>query len=217
MKTIKTFIFDCDGTVLNTLPDLTETTNRTLMDLGYPTHSQDEIVSYIGDGARRLIDQALPSGSTDEEQAKAFEHWCKVYVELGFKLSKRYPGMEDTLEELKHRGCKLAVLSNKIDSATQLVVEQYYPGLFDLVYGEREGIPRKPDPMGLNSMIRELKADPDETLYAGDAVTDVEVAKRAGVYAVAVDWGYTSANKLESSRPDYIAHRPEDFLQFAQR
>lgn len=213
MREYRAFIFDCDGTILDTLPDLAETTNKTLSDLGYPTHTNEEIRTYIGDGAKRLIYLSLPAGTSEYEQQRAFQYWCDVYVDLGFKHSEYYPEMVETLQRLKKRGCKLAVLSNKIDSATKLVVDQYYPGVFDIVYGERKGIPRKPDPTGLVALVDELGFDPSQAVYVGDAVTDVEVAHRAGTVAVAASWGYTDDELLLAANPDMLAKSATDILK----
>lgn len=210
---LRGMIFDCDGTLLDTMPDLAAVTNQTLADFGFPTHSFDEIQSYVGDGGRRLINLAVPKGTAPNVCEEAFQHWCALYPQIGFKLTKHYQGMDEAIAALRQKGCKLAVLSNKFNEATKLVIERNFPaGTFDPVYGERTGIPRKPDPTGLSGVIKEMGLVPSECAYVGDAPTDIEVALRAGAYAVGVSWGYRDESDLVAAGAHSIAHTPVDFV-----
>ena len=211
---LRGMIFDCDGTLLDTMPDLAAVTNQTLRDFGFPTHTFEEIRSYVGDGGRRLISLAVPAGTSAEVCEAAFQHWCALYPQIGFKLTKHYEGMEAAIADLQNRGCKLAVLSNKFNEATKLVIDRNFPAhTFDPVYGERKGVPRKPDPTGLKGVIEEMGLTPAECAYVGDAPTDIEVALRAGAYAVGVSWGYRDVADLREAGAQSIVSTPSEFVR----
>jgi phosphoglycolate phosphatase len=209
---VDTFIFDCDGTILNTLPDLAALTNGALREMGFPERSVEEIETFIGHGARRLIEQAVPAGCTPEEMEKTLTRWQELYPEYGFTYTKAYEGIPETLAELKTAGAKLAVLSNKFDAATRSVCENYFPNVFDAVHGERPGIPRKPDPRGLLMTIDELGSTTDSTVYIGDSPVDAEVGRNAGCGTVCVDWGFNPLGNLEAACPDRIISAPDQLL-----
>ena len=204
-------IFDLDGTIIDTLDDLAELSNRVLDEFGMPQHSRDEIQTFIGNGALALMYQAVPEGTPDEITQKALLRWKKLNP-LHTAHSKPYPGMEETLTELHNRGVRLAVLSNKFDLGVHAMVEAKLPGKFDLLRGEREDTPRKPDPTGLLKVIAELKTQAANCAYVGDSPGDILVAKNAGCMAVGVNWGYRSVKELEAAGADIIISKPEDLL-----
>lgn len=206
------FIFDCDGTILNTLPDLVCLTNATLSEFGLPQHTSKDILSYVGAGARALIDQAVPQQSSEELRVAVLNRWRELYPTFGYDKTVPYKGMPSTLDALKRMGVKVAVLSNKFDAATKEVTERYYPGVFDAIHGECPEYPRKPDPQGLLKTIEELGVRPEETVYVGDSPVDIQVSKRAGVLAAAVSWGYNPEPVLLAEDPDVLLHSPENLL-----
>ncbi len=214
--TFDTFIFDLDGTLLDTMPDLVVVTNKTLEHFGYPTHSYDEILSFVGSGAARLIDRAVPEGTTPERCADALAYWKQIYPEIGLELTKPYEGMTETLAELKARGCKLAVLSNKYEGGVKDVIPPHFPGIFDVLHGECEIIPRKPDPTGLLLTIRELGSTPDRCAYVGDSSGDMLVAHRADAFPIGVSWGYNPAISLIEADAGVVLDKVEQLLEFAQ-
>lgn len=214
--TFDTFVFDLDGTLLDTIPDLIVVTNKTLEHFGCPTHTDEEILSYVGDGAQRLIYRAMPEGTSDETCAEALAHWKALYPKIGLELTKPYANMPETLAQLKAQGCKLAVLSNKYEDGVKDVIPKYLPNLFDVLHGECEEIPRKPDPTGLLRTIRELGSTPERTAYVGDSAGDMRVAQNAGTFAIGVDWGYNPASTLQSAGANIILSNPTELLQFAQ-
>lgn len=213
---IDTFIFDLDGTLLDTMPDLVVVTNKTLEHFGYPTHSHEEILSFVGDGAARLIDRAVPEGTSPERCAEALAYWKQLYPKIGLELTKPYVSMAETLAELKARGCKLAVLSNKYEGGVKDVIPMHFPDIFEVLHGECEGIPRKPDPTGLLLTIQELGSTPQRTAYVGDSSGDILVAHRAGTFAIGVDWGYNPASSLQAAGADAILSSPTELLQPVQ-
>lgn len=151
------------------MPDLIHVTNETLAHFGYPTHTDAAIHSFVGDGAQRLIYRALPEGTPDAVCAEALEYWKALYPKTGHARTRHYAHMPETLAELKARGCKLAVLSNKYEGGVKDVIPRFLPDLFEMLHGECEGIPRKPDPTGLLRTIRELGSAPERTAYVGDS------------------------------------------------
>ena len=149
MARFDTFVFDLDGTLLDTLPDLVVLTNAALNEQGFPSRTADEIHSFVGNGARALMYQAVPADASPEQAEAAMRRWMELYPVIGNKLTKPYPHMEETLAALAQRGIGLGVLSNKFDQGVHDVIDAYLPGLFPVQYGECDEIPRKPDPPGL--------------------------------------------------------------------
>lgn len=206
----RAFIFDLDGTVLDTMPDLVTITNATLAELGLPQHTFEEIRSYIGKGSRVLMKSAMPASTTDEAIDEAVELWKKLYPRYGFDRTAPFPHMPEALAQLKAAGMKLGVLSNKFDAAAKSVVVHYYPDVFDIVRGESPSTPRKPNPQGLRTMMQDFGVSPDETLYFGDSAGDMEVANAAGVRAVGVAWGYRPARQLEEAGAFAVLSDPSE-------
>lgn len=215
-RTFDTFIFDLDGTLLDTMPDLVVVTNTTLRDFGFPERTHEEIHSFVGNGGRRLIYQAVPAGTDDATIDAAFAHWTELYPRIGSKLTAPYEGMPEALASLRKRGCALGVLSNKYDGGVQDVIPQFLPGLFDAMHGECADIPRKPDPTGLLRTIRELGSTPERTAYVGDSAGDMTVAHNAGTFAIGVSWGYNPVDSLREAGADAIIDAPDGLLQFAR-
>lgn len=216
-KTFDTFIFDLDGTLLHTLPDLVRITNMTLAAEGYPTRTEAEILSYVGNGVRALMYQAVPDNIGEEAAERAMARWKELFPRFDNDLTRPYPEIETTLLQLRERGCKLGVLSNKFDKGVHLVMGKCLPGLFDVEHGECEEIPRKPDPTGLLRTISELGSAPEHSVYVGDSPGDVRAARNAGAYAVAVTWGYHQAHDFadENAIPDLMISSPLELLEIA--
>ena len=213
MDRFDTLVFDLDGTLLDTLPDLVVLTNAALNEQGFPSRTTDEVLSFVGNGARALMYQAVPADATPEQAEAAMRRWMELYPVIGNKLTKPYPHMEETLAELSRRGVGLGVLSNKFDQGVHDVIDAYLPNLFAVQYGERAGIPRKPDPTGLLRSIAELGSVPDRTAYVGDSPGDVAVSRNAGTFAVGVAWGYHHADALREAGADLVIEDARELLQ----
>ena len=211
-RAVDAVVFDLDGTLLDTLPDLVELTNATLRACGYPERTHDEILSFVGSGVKALIRLAVPPEASDDAVEEASKRWKRLYPEYGYKLTRPYPGIKRTLGELKERGVKLAVLSNKFDGATKEVIEAFLPGFFDRVQGESPDYPRKPDPTGLNKLLAELDVPAQRCVFVGDSSNDTGVARAAGAYAVGVAWGYNDTALLKESGAELVIDRPEELL-----
>lgn len=215
-KTYNTFIFDLDGTLLDTVPDLTLLTNRILRDVGAPEHTQAEILSYVGAGVRRLIYLALPSDTPKETQDRAMHLWSEHFHEY-YEHTEPFDGITDMLTDLLKDNCKLAVVSNKLQEGVDLIMKKKLPGYIDIMIGEREGIPRKPDPTGIKTAMGQLGSIPKETIYIGDSPGDIKAGKNAGCATAAVLWGYHKKQDFfdEDAVPDYFVNSPKDLLKLA--
>lgn len=214
-----TFVFDVDGTLLDTLDDLVVLTNDALADFDLPSRSREEINSFVGNGVKALIYQAVPDGTPQEVADACLARWKETYSVYPNDLTKPYPGVEALLAELRRRGCRLGVLSNKFDGGVQFIMDKCLPGTVDVQHGEGGPLnfPRKPDPRGLLATIEELGSVPERTVYVGDSPSDIHVARNAGCYAVGVDWGYHDPADFaaEGWGPDLLANGPEQILALA--
>lgn len=206
-------IFDLDGTLLNTLGDLWAATNHALEVRGLPPHSMEEIRQFIGNGIRLLICRAMPEGTPEAEIDAALDDFKAYYAAHIHDRTVPYDGIPQLLTALRKRGVKVAVLSNKIDSASQQLIEYFFPGKTDVVFGEHVGVPRKPDPTSCRMVMQQLGVQPEQVLYVGDSGTDMQTAKNAGLYAVGVTWGFRSKEVLLEYGADILVHRPEQILQ----
>lgn len=206
-------IFDLDGTLLNTLGDLRAATNHALAVRGLPPHSMEEIRQFIGNGIRLLICRAMPEGTPEAEIDAALDDFKAYYAAHIHDRTVPYDGIPQLLTALRKRGIQVAVLSNKIDSASQQLIEYFFPGKTDVVFGEHVGVPRKPDPTSCRMVMQQLGVQPEQVLYVGDSGTDMQTAKNAGLYAVGVTWGFRSKEVLLEYGADVLVHRPEQILQ----
>lgn len=206
-------IFDLDGTLLNTLGDLRAATNHALEVRGLPPHSMEEIRQFIGNGIRLLICRAMPEGTPEAEIDAALDDFKAYYAAHIHDRTVPYDGIPQLLTALRKRGIKVAVLSNKIDSASQQLIEYFFPGKTDVVFGEHVGVPRKPDPTSCRMVMQQIGVQPEQVLYVGDSGTDMQTAKNAGLYAVGVTWGFRSKEVLLKYGADVLVHRPEQILQ----
>lgn len=206
-------IFDLDGTLLNTLGDLRAATNHALEVRGLPPHSMEEIRQFIGNGIRLLICRAMPEGTPEAEIDAALDDFKAYYAAHIHDRTVPYDGIPQLLTALRKRGIQVAVLSNKIDSASQQLIEYFFPGKTDVVFGEHVGVPRKPDPTSCRMVMQQLDVQPEQVLYVGDSGTDMQTAKNAGLYAVGVTWGFRSKEVLLEYGADVLVHRPEQILQ----
>ena len=190
-------IFDLDGTLLNTLGDLTQATNHALAEAGFPARTQEQVRRAIGNGVGRLMRQSAPEGTPEETQASllaAFKAWYLAHVN---DHTLPYPGIPALLTALRDKGVHVAVNSNKVDDATQLLCAHHFGGLVELALGERAGLPRKPDPAGAVHIMRAFGVPPRRTVYLGDGDADLKTAENAGIDAAWVSWGYRRPEELD--------------------
>ncbi|MBR0064433.1 MAG: HAD family hydrolase [Paludibacteraceae bacterium] len=206
-------IFDLDGTLLNTIDDLGYACNHALEQLGYPTFPIAEYPAKVGNGVNNLIRRALPENErTEENILRARAYFIPYYNEHNCDYTKPYDGIPALLAELKRRGCRLAVASNKYQAATEKIVAHFFPGIFDVVLGERDGVPRKPDPQIVKDIIERQSVG--RSLYLGDSLVDKETAANAGVPFVACSWGFVPKDKLQQAGCERIIDRPGQLLDY---
>ena len=213
-RTYKAFIFDLDGTLLHTLPDLVNVTNKALADQGFPPHTPEEILTFVGDGAASLIRQAVPAEATPEQQEKVFQNFKTFYHDFGILYTTEFEGMSEVLRQAKEAGVGLGIMSNKFEQGVLDVRDRFFEGIIEVAHGESESIPRKPDPTGLLLCAKELGIDPSECLFFGDSASDMEAGHNAGMKTVAVTWGYQPHERLMGALPDYVVESPGDIRKF---
>ena len=192
-------IFDLDGTLLDTLEDLADSTNYVLSLHSYPVRTLEEVRRFVGNGIRRLIEQAVPDGASAEVVDTLFAQFIPYYKEHCADKTKPYDGIITLLQNLKQQGVKLAVVSNKAYYAVKELCDNYFPNLFEVSVGEREGIRRKPAPDTVNEVLQLLRIEKEQAVYIGDSEVDVETAKNADMDCIAVDWGFRDKDCLQEA------------------
>ena len=192
----KLAIFDMDGTILSTLDDLANGVDYALIENGLPARSKQETRAALGRGVRFLIEQSVPDGLSDAEISKVEDDFLKYYKVHSMDNTKPYDGIVELIKEVRASGVKTAVVSNKIDSAVKELCANFFEGAFDVAYGERIGIPRKPDPKPINAIIDEFGLSKDEVVYIGDSEVDLLTANNAGINHIIVTWGFRDRNFL---------------------
>ncbi|MDR1985499.1 MAG: HAD family hydrolase [Treponema sp.] len=216
----KAIIFDLDGTLVDTIADIAASMNRALELHGFPRVALQEYTSKVGWGIRRLALLALPpavrEGADGESIAGAVARDAtRFYTEQPLVYSTPYPGILELVAELKRRGFKTAVLTNKPDPVARLVIDALFPpGSFNRIQGDRIGQPRKPDPRSTRETLQALETSPEETLLVGDSEIDMEAAHAVGCYALGVSWGFRPRPVLERSGAARIIDRPAELLDF---
>lgn len=212
-----TFIFDLDGTLLDTVPDLTLLTNRILREVGAPEHTQEEILGYVGSGVRRLINLALPKDAPEETIDKAMSLWDAHFAEY-CDHTVPFPGVVDLLKALRERGIGVGVVSNKLQPGVDVIMSRLLPGMADVMFGESELIPRKPDPKGIQVAMKFLKTAPADTIYVGDSPGDIKAGRNAGTATAVALWGYHDREDFPNAgaEPDLYVEEPLQLLQFAK-
>lgn len=210
---INTIIFDMDGTLLDTLDDLTDAVNAAMISCGFPIKTKEEIRLLVGNGVGKLITGAAPSGTPEEKLEKCLSCFKEYYTNHWQDKTIPYKGIKPLLTDLRNRGIKTAVISNKYEKAVLQLCEDYFPDSFDTARGEREGVPRKPAPDAVWAILEELGSEKDQALYIGDSEVDMETAKNAGLTAVGVTWGFRDRQILLERGADYIIEQPEKLLE----
>lgn len=204
----KACIFDLDGTLTDTLESLAYSVNRTMDEIGMPRITEEQCREFVGNGAKVLIEKTLKASGDEalEKFDEAYAAYLRIFDRCCTYRVKPYPGIPELLKELKAQGLKLGVLSNKPDRQAVHVVEEIFgKDIFDHIQGQKEGVPRKPDPAAVLSIAAGFGAEPSETLYVGDSEVDGATGRAAGMDTVLVTWGFRSRDVLEAAGPYRIA------------
>jgi len=212
-----TIIYDLDGTLLHTLPDLAAACNYVLETLGFPTHEEKAVASFIGGGADQLVRLALPEETSQEIFEKAlalYKDYCARHLS---RLTAPFDGILSLLQAADQAGVRQAVVSNKGDENVKNLCRIHFGTLIGHAAGARPDVRPKPHPDSLLKVMEELGCDPARVLYVGDSDTDVLTARRAGVACAAVCWGYRPESCLASAQPDWLIHSPGELLSLIQK
>ena len=210
----KLVIFDLDGTLLNTIEDLGRATNYALEKCGHSAHPLSAYPGMVGNGVKKLIERALPSGlDTEEEVERAREYFKEFYEEHNTEHTAPYPGIMQLLGDLRARDIKVAVASNKYQAAVERLVDYYFPEIeWAAVEGQKEGIPVQPDPSIVFEILGKAPTPKSEVLYVGDSGVDMETARRACVDSVGVTWGFRPMSELKAYHADNIVNTADAIL-----
>ena len=212
---LRSILFDLDGTLLNTLEDLGTSLNNVLERDGHPTHTMDTYRLFVGEGAERLVFRALPPHKREENTICRYLQAFKEEYAYHWNVRIRpYPGITELLDDLTNRGTQLAVLSNKPHEYTVKCVSELLPNwTFDVVFGQRDSVRRKPDPAGALEIVSVLEIAPEECVFVGDTGVDMKTAVAAGMVPVGVTWGFRSREELEENGAEVIIDHPSELLQ----
>ncbi|MDR1520466.1 MAG: HAD family hydrolase [Planctomycetota bacterium] len=206
-------VFDFDGTLLDTLEDLADSVNQVLAERGLPIHPVDPYRYFVGDGMENLVCRAAPPGTDDAEVKTLAKRLTDVYAAGWARKTRPYDGIVPLLAELRRRRLALALLSNKPDHFTKIMASHYFgASAFDLVFGAREGVPKKPDPAAALEIAEKLRIAPADFLYFGDTNTDMRTGLAAGMMTIGVSWGFRPVAELLEAGAVAILNHPGEAL-----
>lgn len=209
----KTYIFDLDGTLLNTLGDLAASTNYALRQYGMPEHTIDDVRRFVGNGVGKLIERAIPEGLANPQYEDVLATFRKHYMIHSLDTTAPYPGIESLLHSLRSHGCNVAVVSNKFYNATVELCRHFFADTVEVAIGERENIRRKPAPDTVFEAMRQLGVSGEDTVYVGDSDVDVATARNSGIPCISVLWGFRDRDFLIEHGATTFVNTPEDIIK----
>ena len=210
---MKTVLFDFDGTLLYTIPDLADAVNFGLERFGYPVHDYDTVQSFVGNGVRRLVARALPQGEENPDFEGVFAAFNEYYDAHCVDKTAPYEGIMELLAALHKMGLPMAIVTNKYQSAAEELRQRFFGEYIPIIEGDRPGRERKPDPAPVKAALELLGAKAEETVYIGDTEVDMQTAANSGLDFIAVAWGYRTLEQLKALGIEKIALRPMDILE----
>ncbi len=208
----ETYLFDMDGTLLDTIADLASAVNHTLAQYGYPQHTVEQVRMALGNGAVKLMAAMLPQGEETPGFADIMRDYRAWYQEHSCVETAPYPGIPELLAALRQRGCRVGIVSNKPDATVQRLAERFFPGI--PAFGESPACPRKPAPDMVYRALKELGADRESAVYVGDSEVDAATARNAGVPLIGVSWGFRGRQALEECGVEQIADTAAEVAEF---
>ena len=212
MKEFETYVFDLDGTLLETLKDLAASTNYALRTHNMPEHSIEDVRMFVGNGVKKLMERAIPNGIENPQFEDVYATFRQHYLEHNLDTTKPYEGIPELLAELKARGKKLAIVSNKFYAATQELARHFFPDTIEVAIGERENIKKKPAPDTVIEALRQLGASRETAVYIGDSDVDIMTAKNCNMPCVSVLWGFRDKEFLMEHGATFFVKKPCQLL-----
>lgn len=208
----KAVIFDLDGTLLNTLDDLADSTNYALSRFGYPTRTIEEVRQFVGNGVAKLIERAIPEGKNNSNFEKCLAIFKENYAQNMYNKTAPYNGIIEMLSNLKSKGIKIAVVSNKFDLAVKELCKKYFEGFIDFAAGENEaqGIRKKPAPDTVISVLNKFNFAPEDAVYVGDSDVDIMTAKNSKMSCISVTWGFRDEKFLLENGATILINAPSE-------
>jgi len=213
MRQYDTYIFDLDGTLLYTLDDLTVSTNYAMRAFGLPEHTVEEVRLMVGNGVRKLIERAIPQGAENPKYEEIYQTFINHYLKHSLDTTHPYDGIIDTLAELKRRGKRMAVVSNKYCTATEELCRHFFADYISVAIGESETVRKKPAPDTVNEALKRLGVSKDNAVYVGDSEVDILTAKKSGLPCISVLWGFRSKDFLVENGGTTFIRKPEEILE----
>jgi phosphoglycolate phosphatase len=219
VNSFSTYIFDLDGTLLDTLGDLAASVNYALRTHGMPEHSVDDVRRFVGNGVRKLMERAVPDGPDNPRFDAAFATFRQHYMAHSLDTTRPYEGIPEALEALKARGCHLAVVSNKMMAATQELCRHFFPDTIEVAIGEDEaaGIRRKPAPDTVFAALKALGVGKENAVYVGDSDVDIQTACNAGLPCISVLWGFRDRDFLICHGAQTFITHPAELLTMGKK
>jgi phosphoglycolate phosphatase len=219
VNSFSTYIFDLDGTLLDTLGDLAASVNYALRTYGMPEHSVDDVRRFVGNGVRKLMERAVPDGADNPRFDAAFATFRQHYMAHSLDTTRPYEGIPEALEALKARGCHLAVVSNKMMAATQELCRHFFPDTIEVAIGEDEaaGIRRKPAPDTVFAALKALGVGKENAVYVGDSDVDIQTACNAGLPCISVLWGFRDRDFLICHGAQTFITHPAELLTMGKK
>lgn len=216
-KGIKAIVFDLDGTLLDSVHDIAIANNSVLERMGLPIHSVEKYIEFIGNGARRLVEMALPDKlqQSDEKIDEYLEYYKASYKDKIVNKSVLFDGIPELLSYLNKRDIPISINTNKPHDQTMLIAEKLLNNFqFEIILGQSNDIPRKPDPAGALYIAEKLKLKPEEVLFVGDSGVDANTAKNAGMQLVCVDWGYSPKQEMIDASCEHFVSTAEELKAY---
>ena len=211
-----TIVFDCDGTLLDTLTDLRNAVNYVLRTHDLPERSIPEVKAALGNGVAHLMRQSLPDSISEAQFNTYLDEFKAYYGEHLQDYTAPYPGMLDVLDTLRAKGYKLAIVSNKIQEGITPLNKEYFGDRLPVAIGERPGLQRKPAPDMVLQALKELNSTPEESIYVGDSEVDVATAENSGLLCIGVTWGFREESLHQELGVTHIARKAEDILSIVE-
>ncbi len=207
-------IFDLDGTLTDTLGDLKNSVNYAMREFGFPERTLEEVRSFVGNGVRKLIYLSVPENTDSATAERCLAVFKEYYKNNSLVETKPYDGITEMLENIKSKGIKTAVVTNKMHEAAEEIVRIFFGNLIDITLGQVDGVAQKPQPDGIYYVLDKLGVSKEKSIYVGDSEVDCITAKNAKIPCIGVTWGFRDESVLVENGADYIADIPEEIIGY---